>query len=216
MTSSLSLLLFLNASAVAGGTTDWLSPTLARVALAQAPEGTSRVEVGRHREHIPNGCTITDAELFGRLLGTGQSIFKLKGTDGAGRTCFGWSWASIRVFSQAWVTTREIAPGAPVAGLVASAERELPQGGTYARSIAPDALASSRLSAGTALEPKHLRLPSEMPGHAVDVELRTGDLVIATRGESVPCQPNMSCARLASGKQVSGTWLNGRLEVVLP
>jgi hypothetical protein len=203
-------------SAAGPAPADWLIPALYRAAMHEAPAGTTRVEVGLHHETIPSGCAITGAELLGRLRGSGQAVFRLRGIDASSAVCGGWSWAALRIFGQAWVLTKDVTTGAPVANAVTSAERQVPLGHQFLASISADALAAQTLTSGTALEAYHVRVPGQIPGRSVQIELRTSDLVIATSGESVACQAGSVCARLPSGKRVSGDWVDGHLEVVLP
>jgi hypothetical protein len=54
------------------------------------------------------------------------------------------------------------------------------------------------------------------PGEIVKVMIVSGALVIEQAGRGVPCGRGRSCASLASGKQVEGDLVEGKLVVQAP
>ena len=106
--------------------------------------------------------------------------------------------------------------GEHVADAVASEDRELTLGRSYVQGLSADAVAADTLDPGLALEARHVQNAGQIPGRPLDVELRLGELVLEARGNAVPCTPDLVCAVLPSGKRVSGHWIDGHLEVVLP
>jgi hypothetical protein len=188
--------------------------------LQRSPTGVTRIEVTAHRDRLAADCQVATALPLGPVLGSGEVTFKLAGKlesrDGRGEACAGWSWAAVRLFSLALVTSQRIATGEPLAGAYVPNERELTPGHTFVQAPASDAVAAYTLQPGVALEPQNMRSPAQIPGRTIAVELRSGDLVVETQGHTVPCSLDAACAMLATGKQVAGTWTNGRLEVSLP
>jgi hypothetical protein len=184
--------------------------------LRRSPTGVTRIEVTTHRDRLAADCRVATAQPLGQVLGSGEVTFKLEGRDASGQQCAGWSWAQARLFSLALVTSQRITTGEPLAGAYVASERELTPGHTFAQAPASDAVAAYTLQPGVALEPQNMRSPAQIPGRTIAVELRSGDLVVETQGRTVPCSLDAACAMLATGKQVAGTWTNGRLEVSLP
>jgi hypothetical protein len=207
------------APGITPGAPDPIAGAIRQGLLKAAPSGVTRVEVASHRDRIPSGCTIADAKPLGQVLGSGAVTLKLEGTTkGAANrmSCSGWSWVQARFFSNALVTTRRIATGEALAGAFEPRERELLGGRIFALAAPPDAVAAYSMPADAVLEPQNMRSPGQIPGRTIAVELRYGDLVVETQGRTVPCALNAACALLPSGKQVTGAWTNGRLEVSLP
>jgi hypothetical protein len=195
---------------------DPVAVTIQQGLLAAAPDGVTRIEVTSHRDRIASGCAIGEAKPLGQILGSGEITLKLDGRDARGHDCFGWSWAQDRVFGRALVTTRRLATGEALAGAYESRERELLAGHTFVRDAAPDAVSAYAIASNLILEPQNVRSPAQIPGRTIVVVLRSGDLIVETQGRTVPCALNAACAQLPSGKRVSGTWTNDRLEVTLP
>jgi hypothetical protein len=183
--------------------------------LETAPAGVTRVEVTSHRDRIPAGCAIAAAKPLGQVLGSGAATLKLEGTS-HGRSCAGWSWVQARFFSQALVTTRRVATGDALAGAFAPRERELLAGRSFVLQAPADAVAAYSMQPETVLEPQNIRNPAQIADRTIAVELHYGDLLVEAQGRTVPCAVDAACALLPSGKRVSGTWTNGRLEVSLP
>ncbi len=198
-----------------GSASDPVAGAIRHGLLEAAPAGVTRVEVTSHRDRIPAGCLIAHAKPLGEVFGSGAVTLKLEGTAGA-RSCTGWSWAQARFFSQALVTTRRIATGETLAGAYQARERELLAGRTFALEAPPDAVAAYAMPPDVVLEPQNIRSPAQIPGRTLAVVLHYGDLLVEAQGRTVPCSLNAACALLPSGKQVSGAWTNGRLEVSLP
>jgi hypothetical protein len=203
-------------TAATSAASDHLAGIIRHGLVEAAPSGVTRVEVTGHRDHLPVGCVVAEAKPLGQVLGSGAVTLKLVGSDSHGQACSGWSWSQARLFSRALVTTRRIATGEALTGAFEARERELLAGHTFLINPPLDAVAAYSLQAEAILEPQNMRSPAQMPGRTIAVELHYGDLLVETQGRTVPCSLNAACALLPSGKSVSGSWTNGRLEVSLP
>jgi len=201
----------------AGGGTpsrDVPAPVLDGLSRATAVPG-ARVEVVDWQPSLPPACTVDRAAPPGTLAGSGRVAVRLSGTRPGGGPCDGWGWARVRLFAPGLVSARAIQPGEPLAGSVATEEREVAAGRAPLSALPAGAVADRALRAGQAIEPRDLRT-GPRPGEAVSVVIRLGSLEVEQPGHAVPCSRGRACAVVPSGRRLEGSWRDGRLVVESP
>jgi len=189
-------------------------PPVAEALRRAAPAG-GRVEVTEYRPTLPKGCAVDRAEVSSPIAASGRVPVRLMGKLEGGRICDGWAWARVRLVAPVLVASRAVREGEPLAGAVASEERELVPGRLSASRLTPEAVASRAVAAGQALEEKDLRY-GPAPGEPVILVLELGSLRVEEPGRAIPCLRDRGCALTPTGKRVEGTWQGGRLLVSSP
>src|SRR5689334_15674180 len=113
-------------AAVAHAGADPAAPAAARAALdaALAIPG-ARVELVALGDTSPRGCEALRAEAPRPVTSSGRVALRLEGRDARGDACDAWAWATVRVHAPSLVALRAVAEGAPLAGAVGPAEREV-------------------------------------------------------------------------------------------
>ena len=185
-------------------------------ALASAsalPE--AKVEIRGYRAQLPPGCTPSRAEASRVVEQSGRQALKLAGSDDAGFACEGWAFADVKLTADAFVTTRVVKAGEPLADAVRIVRREIKPGRRPLHDLPAGARASRDLAAGTTIVDSHAA-GALSPGEPVKVVVRGGSLAIETSGRAVACSAGRTCAQLASGKRVEGTLEGGALVVEAP
>jgi flagella basal body P-ring formation protein FlgA len=187
---------------------------LAGLGRAVAVAG-ARVEVSEWQPSLPAACALARAEPPGPISGSGRVAVRLSGARPGGAPCEGWGWARVRLYAPALVSARSVRAGEPLAGSVATEEREVSAGRPPLSALPDGAMADRPLAAGQVIEPRDLRT-GPRPGAPVSVVIRLGSLEVEQPGHAVPCARGRACAVVPSGKRVEGTWRDGRLVVESP
>ncbi len=160
-------------------------------------------------------CRAVDAELLRPIEGSGRIAGKVSGHSSRGGSCEAWTWVQIRVVAPVAIAARALAAGERLDGATAIEERELRAGHAPA-TIGPLSVATRALLAGQALEAALVSEPTVRLGQPIKVLIVSGALVIEQSGRGAPCGRGRSCATLASGKQVEGDLVDGKLVVQSP
>jgi flagella basal body P-ring formation protein FlgA len=189
-------------------------PVLDGLSRAAAVPG-ARVEVLEWQPSLPAACAVDRAAPSRPLAGSGRVAVRLSGSRPGGEPCEGWGWARVRLFAPALVSARAVQAGEPLAGSVATEEREVLAGRAPLAALPAGAAADRALRAGQTIEPRDLRT-GPRPGEAVSVVVRLGSLEVEQPGHAVPCTRGRACAVVPSGRRVEGTWRDGRLVVESP
>jgi hypothetical protein len=187
---------------------------LAALTAALALPG-ARVELARLEPGAPAGCAVAAAAAPQPVAASGRVALRLSGSTAAGAPCEGWAWARVRVLAPALVVARDVEDGAPLAGAVTPAEREVLPGRAPLAALPPGATAARALRPGLALEGQHVRV-GPRPGEPITVVARVGTLSVERPGRAVPCARGRACALLPSGQRVEGALEDGRLVVGSP
>lgn len=159
------------------------------------------------------GCTLESAEAMGLVNGSGRVTVRLTGRNASGAGCASAAFAAVRVTAPAWVLTRTVRTGEPVAGAARREDHELRPGHLPLATLSPGATAARPLAVGTVLEADHLAPDGPAPGTEVQVVVNARGLVLRQSGRAVPCSRGRACALLPSGTRVEGSWTDGRLLV---
>jgi len=191
------------------------TPSQVAAALRRAAPAGDRVEVTEYRPTLPQGCAVDRAEVPQAVTASGRVPVHLEGRLGSGQGCDGWAWARVRVVAPVLVTSRSLREGEPLAGAVATEQRELVPGRLSLSELAPEVVASRPLPAGQLLEEKDLRY-GPPPGEPVVIVIQMGSLRVEEPGRAIPCVRDRACALTPAGKRVEGTWQGGRLFVSSP
>jgi hypothetical protein len=160
-------------------------------------------------------CRATSAELLRPIDGSGRVAVKVSGRSARGRSCDAWTWVRVRVVAPVAVAARALAAGERLQGATTIEDRELRAGHAPAP-IGPASVAARAVGAGQVMEAALVSEPMLRPGEIVKVMIVSGALVIEQAGRGVPCGRGRSCASLASGKQVEGDLVEGKLVVQAP
>jgi hypothetical protein len=204
------------AQPAAGGTGVQAIPAAVHEGLSRASAlPGARVEVLEWQPAIPPSCAVARAAASTPLAGSGRVALRLSGSRAGGVPCEGWGWARVRMFAPAIVSARAVRAGEPLAGSVATEEREVAAGHAPLSALPAGAVADRALAAGQALEPRDLRT-GPRPGDAVAIVIRFGSLEVEQPGHAVPCARGRACAVVPSGRRVEGNWRDGRLVVESP
>ncbi len=163
----------------------------------------------------PLDCQVTQAEVAQPIEASGRLAVKISGRAARGGHCELWIWARVRVVAPVAVASRALRAGDPLDGAYTTEERELRLGHAPAV-IGPSSVATRALAAGQMLDASVVAEPTLRSGDVVKVVVVSGSLVIEQTGRAVPCVRGRSCAVLASGKQVEGELVDGRLMVQSP
>lgn len=185
-----------------------LSALAQQVVQATAPADVqARVTLAASR--FPRGCRVTGAKPANSRATSGLVPLQVWGALPTGAPCSGVQWCTVELLKEQWVTARQVARGASLAGAVERAWVPL-QPATLDVDPA-DLVAARSLNAGTALTPAHVRLNLPALGTHVPVQLRQGGLEVTTQGTLVGCTALMACARVSNGQTVQGPWRRGAL-----
>jgi len=157
-------------------------------------------------------CRAVDAEVLRPIQGSGRIAVKVSGHSSRGKNCDVWTWVEVRVVAPVAVAARALAAGERLDGATAIEERELRAGHAPA-AIGPLSVAARPMVAGQLLEAALVSEPTVRLGEANKVVIISGALVIEQSGRGAPCARGRSCATLASGKQVEGDLVDGKLVV---
>jgi hypothetical protein len=177
----------------------------ARIDSAVEERGSSR----------PGDCRATDAEVTQPIEATGRLAVKVGGHAAHGGRCDVWIWVRVRVVATVAVATRALRAGDALDGAYDTEEREL-RAGRAPVVIGSASVATRALAAGQMLDATVVGEPTVRPGDVVKVVVMSGALVIEQTGRGARCAHGHSCAVLASGKQVEGDLVDGRLVVQSP
>lgn len=156
------------------------------------------------------GCTPKTASVNRPIAASGRYAVKL-----AGAGCEGWGWATVRVFSAGFVTTKVVRAGDSLSGAVREVEQEV-RGARVPAVVTEGAKAARPLHAGQMVEAVHLDDGRPSSGAAIKVAIRSGALSVTQFGRAVPCGAGRTCAVLPSGKHVEGTMNKDTLVVEIP
>jgi flagella basal body P-ring formation protein FlgA len=129
-----------------------------------------------------------------------------------GPACDAWGWATIRLFTDALVLTKDLAPGSRLEGALALKRVEYHRGAAPLRSVAAEANAARGLTAGSMLTSDMVRF-GPPAGTPVTVRVVAGGLSLEQQGTVIACRGNQVCASLPSGKRVEGQIVAGALLV---
>lgn len=161
-------------------------------------------------------CPADRGEALRPVAGSGEVPLRLVGTDAGGRRCEAYGWARVRVKGDALVLSRSVAAGEPLEAAVAPGEVELRQGRPPPlASLPPGARAARALAAGAPLLPGDVR-EGPLPGEAITVVVRAGELELSQEGRAVPCARGRACALLPGNRRVEGRLEAGRLILEAP
>jgi flagella basal body P-ring formation protein FlgA len=160
-------------------------------------------------------CHVTEAEVAQPIEASGRLAVKISGRAAHGGHCDSWIWVRVRVVAPVAVATRALRAGDSLENAYATEERELRAGHTPA-AIGPSSVATRAVAAGQVLDGALVGQPMLRFGEAVKVVVVSGSLLIEQTGRGAPCARGRSCAVLASGKQVEGELVDGRLVVQGP
>jgi hypothetical protein len=183
-----------------------------RVLREAAPPG-ARLELLAYRG--PLRCQPQEVDVEGPVVASGPVPLRVAGLSGSAR-CAGAAQAEVRLFAPAWVTSRALSAGEPVAGAAVREERELRPGHQLLAEPAAGLLATRALPAGTLLEARLVEDPAWAMGATVRVLVRSGSVLLAQQGRLVPCAPGRACAQLPSGRRVEGRRQGTDLLLELP
>jgi len=207
-----------------------VTPVLAALAtamLAAAPPGPmvraaleralavpgARLEVLSIQAPGDDGCAVESAEALGMVRGSGRATVRLTGRMASGAGCASAVFAAVRVTAPAWVLTRPVRTGEPLAGAARLEEREVRPGHLPVATLSAETTVARPLAGGTVLEAEHLAPAGPAPGAEVEVVVNARGLVLQQSGRAVPCSRGRACALLPSGTRVEGSWTDGRLLV---
>ncbi len=160
----------------------------------------------------PSDCHATEAEVAQPIEASGRLAVKISGRAPHGGHCELWVWTRVRVVGPVAVAARSLRAGDALAGLYTTEEREL-RAGHGPAAIGPSSVAARAMAAGQMLDASTVVEPTLRLGDMVKVVVVSGALVIEQTGRGAPCARGRSCAVLASGKQVEGELVDGRLVV---
>jgi hypothetical protein len=160
----------------------------------------------------PFDCHVSEAELAHPIEASARLAVKISGRAAHGGHCDSWIWVRVRVVAPVAVATRALRAGDPLEGAYDTEERELRAGHAPA-AIGPSSVATRAVAAGQILDGAVVGEPTLRPGEVVKVVVVSGALMIEQTARGVPCARGRSCAVLASGKQVEGELVDGRLVV---
>jgi hypothetical protein len=193
-------------------------PPLVRQALERAlaaPGARLDSAVEERGSARPLDCRATEAEVAQAIEASGRLAVKVSGRASHGGHCDIWLWVRVRVVAPVAVATRALRAGDALAGAYETEERELRPGHTPAV-IGRSSVAARGVAAGQILDGLVVGEPTLRPGDVVKVVVVSGALMIEQTGRGAPCARGRSCAVLASGKQVEGELVDGRLVVQTP
>lgn len=163
----------------------------------------------------PLDCRATEVEVAQPIEASGRLAVKVSGRASHGGHCEGWLWVRVRVVAPVAVATRALRAGDALEGAYDTEERELRSGHTPAL-IGSASVAARAVAAGQILDGAVVSEPTLRSGQMVKVVVVSGALMIEQTGRGAPCVRGRSCAVLASGKQVEGELVDGRLMVETP
>ncbi len=163
----------------------------------------------------PLECQMTEAEVARPIAASGRLAVKISGRAARGGHCDSWIWVRVRVVAPVAVATRALRAGEPVEGAYDTEERELRPGHAPV-ALGPSSVAMRAVAAGQILDDVVVGEPTLRSGDVVRVMVVSGALVVEQTGRGIPCARGRSCAVLASGKQVEGELIDGRLVVQAP
>jgi len=173
----------------------------------------ARLEVLSVQAPGDTSCAAESAEALGMVRGSGKATVRLTGRRASGAGCASAVFAAVRVTAPAWVLTRTVRTGEPLAGAAQLEEREVRPGHLPVAALSPEARVARPLPGGTVLEPEHLAPAGPAPGAEVEVVVNARGLVLQQSARAVPCSRGRACALLPSGTRVEGSWIDGHLLV---
>jgi flagella basal body P-ring formation protein FlgA len=160
----------------------------------------------------PVDCRVSEAEVAQPIEASGRLAVKISGRAAHGGHCDSWIWVRVRVVAPVAVAKHALRAGDSLENAYDTEERELRAGHTPA-AIGPSSVATRAVAAGQILDGAVVGEPTLRFGDVVKVLVVSGALVIEQTGRGAPCARGRSCAVLASGKQVEGELVDGRLVV---
>ncbi len=163
----------------------------------------------------PLDCRVTEAEVAQPIEASGRLAVKISGRAAHGGHCDSWIWVRVRVVAPVAVATRALRAGDSLENAYDTEERELRAGHAPA-AIGPSSVVTRAVAAGQILDGAAVGEPTLRLGEVVKVVVVSGALMIEQTGRGAPCLRGRSCAVLASGKQVEGELVDGRLVVETP
>ena len=163
----------------------------------------------------PLDCHVTEVEVAQSIEASGRLAVKVSGRASRGGHCDSWLWVRVRVVAPVAVATRALRAGESLEGAYDTEERELRPGHTPAV-IGRSSVAARAVAAGQILDGAVVGEPTLRPGAVLKVGVVSGARMIVHTGRGTPCARGRSCAVLASGKQVEGELVDGRLVVETP
>jgi hypothetical protein len=173
----------------------------------------ARVQLLDYRPQSPI-CPPAQAEATRPITASGQVALRLSGSK-EGRPCESWAWATVRVFTPSWVTTRSLREGEPLDGALRAEMREVREGLAPLTNPSSGAVTVRALPAGQVVLEADSRT-GPRPGDPLTVAIRIGALEVEEIGRALPCARGRVCALLPSGKRLEGDFRNGRLMVEAP
>jgi flagella basal body P-ring formation protein FlgA len=160
----------------------------------------------------PVDCRVSEAEVAQPIEASGRLAVKISGRAAHGGHCDSWIWVRVRVVAPVAVAKHALRAGDSLENAYDTEERELRAGHTPA-AIGPSSVVTRAVAAGQILDGAVVGEPTLRFGDVVKVLVVSGALVIEQTGRGAPCARGRSCAVLASGKQVEGELVDGRLVV---
>jgi len=211
----MSSLLALSLAALAPAAPD--VPALAMDAVTAALAiPRARAEVVEVQVTAGRGCPAERAEALRPVTGSGEVPLRLLGAGPDGHACEAFGWARVRVVRTGLVTTRALAAGERLDGVVEPAEVEVRAGQAPPVAELPgDARAAHALAAGAPLRAGDVRL-GPAPGEPITVVFLADGLELSREGRALPCMPGRACALLPGGRRVEGRLEGGRLVLEAP
>ncbi len=173
-------------------------------ALQRAAPSQTQVEVTGWQ--APTDCAGNDFEPA-RVESSGRVPVRVRGPK-----CEGWGWATVRVFTNALVLTKDVGTGVSIGGAYTTQRVEYRRGTEPLREVDADANAAKLLKAGTMLTPEMVRSGPPI-GSALTVRVVMGGLSLEQQGTVIACRGSNVCASLPSGKRVEGKMVSGLLLV---
>ena len=183
-----------------------------KVSVGELPVARVRVSLGARAGR----CWIRRAMVEQSVMTSGEVPVRVQGVRRDGVTCSGWVFAKVKIYTFANVATRDLPKGALASSGIVQKQVLLTAGAHPIAALPPGSTMRRFVKKGTVIEARHLRLPGPDLGASVVVELRKGALTVSQRGVAIACSGARTCARLPSGRQVSGAWRDGALRVELP
>ncbi len=173
-------------------------------ALQRAAPSQTHVELTQWQG--PQDCKGNEFEPA-RIDSSGRVPVRVRGAK-----CEAWGWATIRLFVDGLVLTRDVAAGSALGGAFALQRIEYRRGAEPLREIDTSANATKALKAGTLLTADVVRV-GPPAGTPTNVRVVVGGLTLEQQGTVINCRGANVCASLPSGKRVEGRMVAGTLVV---
>lgn len=173
-------------------------------ALQRAAPSQTQVELTQWQG--PQDCNGNEFEPA-RIDSSGRVPVRVRGAK-----CEAWGWATVRLFTEGLVLTKDIAAGSAIGNAFTSQRIEYRRGAEPLREVDTSANASKALKAGTMLTAEMVRM-GPPPGTQTTVRVIVGGLTLEQQGTVMNCRGANVCASLPSGKRVEGRMVAGILVV---